>query len=400
MPIESGFSQGAVLITALALASACGTRRPEQPRPQEQIDAVEAPGSRPATPASEEPLPVDQLRLPEGFSIELYTAEVPNARSIAVGPEGVVYVSTREGSRIYAVLDEDGDRRADRVLTIASELDTPNGIAYRDGDLYVAEISRILRLRAIDLQLEEPRPPELVSSVLPYYQHHGWRYIRFGPDGWLYIGVGAPCNLCESEDPIYGSIARMRPDGTGLEVFARGIRNTVGFDWHPSTRELWFTDNGADGMGDDLPPDELNRAAIEGLHFGFPYCHGGDLLDPQFGEGRSCEEFEPPMQKLGPHVAALGMRFYTGEMFPERYREAVIIAEHGSWNRTIPIGYRVMVVRLEGGEAIGYEPLVEGFLDEQTGEAWGRPVDLGVLDDGSLLISDDRAGALYRLSYR
>jgi glucose/arabinose dehydrogenase len=391
------FSHGALLMTALALASACGARRAEQP--QAKQDDVRALGVRPVATERPRELPLDRLRLPEGFSIELYAEDVPRARSIAIGPPGVVYVGTRDSDRVYAVVDEDGDRKADRVLTIASGLDTPNGVAYRDGDLYIAEIGRILRMRAIDLQLDNPRPPELITDVLPYYQHHGWRYIGFGPDSRLYIGVGAPCNVCESDDPIYGSIVRMQPDGRDFEIFAQGIRNTLGFDWHPRTKELWFTDNGADGMGDDIPPDELNRAAVEGLHFGFPHCHGGDLLDPEFGDGRSCDEFEPPRQKLGPHVAALGMRFYTGRMFPQRYREAVIIAEHGSWDRTLPIGYRVMVVRLEGGEAIGYEPLVEGFFDQETGEAWGRPVDVGVLDDGSLLISDDRAGAIYRVSY-
>ncbi|HLT40950.1 MAG TPA: PQQ-dependent sugar dehydrogenase, partial [Enhygromyxa sp.] len=220
-----------------------------------------------------------------------------------------------------------------------------------------------------------------------------------GPDGWLYIGIGAPCNVCESDDPMFASISRIRPDGTGFEVFASGVRNSVGFDWHPASNELWFTDNGRDSLGDDIPPDELNRAPVEGLHFGFPYCHGGELLDPQFGEDRSCEEFVGPVQKLGPHVAALGMRFYDGPMFPARYRNSVIIAEHGSWDRSEPIGYRVMTVLLDADEAYSYEPLVEGFLDPQSGEAWGRPVDVAVLDDGSLLVSDDENGAIYRVTY-
>lgn len=191
----------------------------------------------------------------------------------------------------------------------------------------------------------------------------------------------------------------MRIDGGDVEVFAHGVRNSVGFDWHPDTKELWFTDNGRDRLGDNVPPDELNRAPTAGLHFGYPHCHGQDVLDPEFGEGRSCDEFEPPVQLLGPHVAALGMRFYTGDMFPEQYRGAIIMAEHGSWNRTKPIGYRVMVVPLAGNQPQGYFPLVEGFLDEDSGEAWGRPVDVEVLGDGSLLVSDDEHGALYRVTY-
>jgi glucose/arabinose dehydrogenase len=218
------------------------------------------------------------------------------------------------------------------------------------------------------------------------------------PDGLLYVPVGAPCNICEPDENRYALISRLKADGTGSEVFARGIRNTVGFDWHPVTKELWFTDNGADNLGDDIPPDELNHAPKKGLHFGYPYCHGGDIPDPQFGKKRSCSEFTPPVQKLGPHVAALGMRFYTGSMFPAEYRNQIFIAEHGSWNRSTPIGYRITVVQLENNKAVSYKPFAEGWL--QRGGAWGRPVDVLVMPDGALLVSDDEAGAIYRFTIK
>jgi glucose/arabinose dehydrogenase len=237
----------------------------------------------------------------------------------------------------------------------------------------------------------------VVNDGFPRETHHGWKFIAFGPDGRLYVPVGAPCNVCEREDPRFASIQRMRPDGTGQETFARGVRNTVGFDWDPSTKELWFTDNGRDWLGDDLPPDELNHAPGKGLHFGFPYRHGKEIPDPEFGKKKIREEFVPPAWELGPHVAALGMRFYTGTMFPDKYRGHIFIAEHGSWNRSTPIGYRVTLVRVESGRATGYEVFAEGWLSE--GRAWGRPVDLLVMPDGALLVSDDKAGAIYRISY-
>lgn len=341
------------------------------------------------------------LQLPPGFSIEVYSAEVPNARSLAVGPKGVVFASNRnEGDKVYALVDQNGDHRVDSVKVVASGLDTPNGIAYRDGVLFIAEVGRLLRIDGIDGKLDHPPKPTLVTDQLPKETWHGWRYIKFGPDGWLYMPIGAPCNLCERDDPRFASIARMKADGTGLEVFASGVRNSVGFDWHPQTKELWFTDNGRDELGDDRPGDELNRAAKAGLHFGFPYCHQGDLLDPSFGSGKSCASYEAPARVLGAHVAALGMRFYTGKMFPEKYRNAVIVAEHGSWNRAPKIGYRVMVAQLDGSRVTAYEPLVQGWLNAETDQVSGRPVDVEVLDDGSLLVSDDYRGAVYRVTYR
>ncbi|HET7500371.1 MAG TPA: sorbosone dehydrogenase family protein [Kofleriaceae bacterium] len=345
------------------------------------------------------PPKLDALKLPPGFAIEVYASDVPNARSLALGAPGIVYVSTRRDKRVYAVVDRNRDHKPEKTYTIASGLDTPNGLAYRNGSLYIGQIPRVLRLDGIDTRLANPPRPVVVTDKLPTHEHHGWRYMRFGPDGWLYIAIGAPCNLCKREDPIFATIARMKPEGGPLEIFASGVRNSVGFDWHPETHELWFTENGRDELGNDIPPDELDRAPRAGMHFGFPYCHDGVIRDPEFND-RSCTEFEPPVQALGPHVAALGMRFYTGNMFPPSYKNAIIIAEHGSWNRERKLGFRVMVVRLDGNKAVSYEPLVTGWLDEQTDQAWGRPVDVEVLDDGSLLISDDWKGVLYRVTYK
>jgi glucose/arabinose dehydrogenase len=342
-------------------------------------------------------LPVDEIKLPPGFEISVYAPDVPNARSMTRGAGGTLFVGSRKAGNVYAVLDEDGDYRADRVITIAKGLRMPNGVAFRDGSLYVAEISRILRFDSIEQRLDDPPEPVVVYDDYPTDRWHGWKFIAFGPDGRLYVPVGAPCNVCERADAVYASITRMNPDGTGMEVFAHGIRNTVGFDWHPETEVLWFTDNGRDWMGDNRPPDELNRAPRPGLHFGFPHVHGKDILDPEFGEGHSPEDFALPEQELGPHVAALGMRFYTGDMFPNEYRGQIFIAEHGSWNRSVPIGYRLTTVRVEGDRATDYRVFAEGWL--RGGEAWGRPVDVLVMPDGALLVSDDRSGAVYRISH-
>lgn len=341
---------------------------------------------------------LDRIDLPPGFEIDIYADDVPNARSMALGPEGTLFVGSRTAGRVYAVLDQNKDNKADEVIIIAQGLRMPNGVAIRDGDLYVAEISRVLRYDNIEADLNNPPAPVVINDTFPKDEHHGWKFIRFGPDGMLYVPVGGPCNVCErNDDERYASITRMQPDGTGQEVFARGVRNTVGFDWHPTTEELWFTDNGRDLMGDDVPPDELNHAPEPDMHFGFPFCHGGDVPDPGFGAGRECQEFTPPAMKLGPHVASLGMRFYTGSMFPNLYRNQIFIAEHGSWNRSTPIGYRITLVKLEGNKAVSYEVFAEGWLQGES--AWGRPVDVLVMPDGALLVSDDRAGAIYRISY-
>ena len=341
-------------------------------------------------------LPLNKIRLPDGFEISIYASDVPGARSMAVGPNGTLFVGTRVG-KVYAIVDRNRNNRADEVITVARGLRMPNGVAFRGGALYVGEVSRVLRYDNIEARLSNPPTPVVVNDTFPGDRHHGWKFIRFGPDGQLYVPVGAPCNVCERSDGHYALIMRMNPDGTGLEVFARGVRNTVGFDWHPETKTLWFTDNGRDWLGDDVPPDELNHAPRKGLHFGFPYCHGEDISEPEFGEKHACEEFVPPAMKLGPHVAAIGMRFYTGTMFPDRYRNQIFIAEHGSWNRSTPIGYRVTLVRLEENRAVTYEVFAEGWL--QGNAAWGRPTDVLVMPDGALLVSDDRAGVIYRIVY-
>ncbi len=353
-------------------------------------------GQAPAS--SNQELRLDLIQLPPGFQISVYARGLPGARSMTLGSRGTLFVGTRGEGSVYAVLDQDGDQKAEEVLTLASELNTPNGVVFRDGDLYVAETHRVWRYQDIESHLRSPPQPVLILDNLPEDRRHSWRYIGFGPDGWLYVPVGAPCNACRPADERYASLLRMKPDGAGLEVFARGIRNTVGFDWHPETEELWFTDNGRDWLGDDRPPDELNRATGAGLHFGYPYCHGGDIPDPEFGQERGCQEFTPPARKLGPHVAAIGMRFYTGDMFPEEYRNQIFIAEHGSWNRAEPLGYRLSLVRLEQGQVTAYEVFAEGWL--QGGRPWGRPVDVLVMPDGALLVSDNQAGVIYRITYQ
>jgi glucose/arabinose dehydrogenase len=339
-----------------------------------------------------------RIQLPPGFMIELYATGVPNARSLTLGTSGTVFVGSKRAGNVYALTDNGRHDQAREVITIARGLQEPNGVAFRDGSLYVAEISRVLRYDAIEARLKNVAAPAVVSTDLPLNKYHEWRYIRFGPDGCLYVGVGAPCNVCESTDKRVASILRMRPDGSGMETYALGVRNSVGFDWQPESKEMWFTDNGRDNMGDDIPPDELNYAPRAGMNFGFPYCHGKDIPDPEFGREHSCAEFVAPAWSLPAHVAAIGMRFYGGDMFPQEYRDGIFIAEHGSWNRSVPTGYRVSRVVLDGDRAVQYEPFAQGWL--VGGMHWGRPVDVLVMPDGALLVSDDYAGAVYRISYQ
>ena len=345
-------------------------------------------------------LPLDSIVLPPGFSIELW-ARVDNARQMTLGRHdsmgGTLFVGSMRAGKVHAV-SFGADFKAQRAMLIASGLKLPVGVAYRNGSLYVSAVSRILRYNDIEKHLTDPPTAALVTDKLPGETHHGWKFIAFGPDDKLYIPVGAPCNICEPDPQHYANIMRMNPDGSALEVYSRGVRNSVGFDWQPQSKTLWFTDNGRDLLGDDLPPDELNHAPRSGMDFGYPYCHGGDLPDPDFGAKRRCDEFAAPAQKLGAHVAALGMRFYTGTMFPPQYRNQIFIAEHGSWNRSKKIGYRISLVRLQGDQVVAYEPFASGWLQGET--AWGRPTDVLVLPDGSLLVADDTAGAIYRIIYR
>ncbi|MEC7264672.1 MAG: PQQ-dependent sugar dehydrogenase [Bacteroidota bacterium] len=347
-------------------------------------------------------LPLDRLHLPEGFKIDVYAEGLDGARSMAMGDDGTLFVGTRNEGVVYAVKDTDGDFRGDTTYIIAKDLEQPNGVAFKNGALYVGAVSRLFKYQNIEQQLDNPQEPELIYDDYPGNFHHGWKYIAFGPDDKLYVPVGAPCNVCDSTsvDERFGSITRMDPDGSNREIIAHGVRNTVGFTWHPETGELWFTDNNRDMMGDDTPPGELNRLTEVGQHFGFPFCHGGTVPDPDFGSQRPCSDFVPPVQPLGAHVAALGVKFDTGNMFPASYKGHAFLAEHGSWNRSSKVGYRVSLVKLDGNQPVGYEPFIYGWLDEESQEAFGRPVDLLFLKDGSLLISDDVGDAIYRVTYK
>jgi glucose/arabinose dehydrogenase len=311
-------------------------------------------------------------------------------------------VGNRQEKNVYALVDEDGDGKADSKYVLANDLRMPNGVAVKDGDLYVAEVSRILRFKDIENNLTKPSY-EVVYDGYPEEAHHGWKFIAFGPDGMLYIPVGAPCNICVSEDPIFASITRLDVSKPGAkpEIYAHGVRNSVGMTWHPETKNLWFTDNGRDMLGDDTPDCELNKATSLGQHFGYPYWHAGSIKDPEVGsEGKEASFYTAPEAKLGAHTAPLGLRFYTGDQFPATYKNQLFIAKHGSWNRSTKSGYEVILARLDTtGKVSGQEVMVSGWLDQATQEAWGRPVDVQQLADGSLLISDDVANCIYRLSY-
>lgn len=344
-------------------------------------------------------LHLERLKVPEGFKVEVYARDIKNARSLCYSPEGTLYVGTRSEGGVYALKDTDGDYKADRKFDLLKGGNMPNGVAVKDGDLYIAEVNRILKIKSIESKLANPGTPEVVYDKYPTESHHGWKYIAFGPDGKLYVPVGAPCNICES-DSIYATITRMNPDGTGLEIVQKGIRNSVGFTWHPVTGELWFTDNGRDMMGDDVPECELNFAPRERMDFGYPYCHQGDVPDPEFGSKHPCTDFTPPAAKMGPHTAPLGITFYTGNMFPPEYKNQIFVARHGSWNRSKKSGYDVVIATLDaGGKITGVKPFIEGWLDQDKDDVWGRPVDLEILPDGSMLVSDDFADVIYRVTY-
>jgi glucose/arabinose dehydrogenase len=341
----------------------------------------------------------NNIVLPAGFNIEFYAQSVPGARSLALGTGGVVYVGTRGQGVVYALVDANGDGLADTTWTIAEGLSEPNGVAFWKGALYVAESDRIVRFDSIGNHLDNPPEPVPVYDSFPPAVGHSWKYLAIGPDTMLYVTVGSPFNVGIPDDERCATIMRVRLDGTGGEVFAYGVRNSVGFDWNPFTRALWFTDNGRDWLGDNLPPDELNVAPRPGLNFGYPYRFGKNVLDPDYGiRADPSIVFTPSALDLGPHVAALGMKFYTGSMFPEPYRGRVFIAEHGSWNRVAPIGYRITTALVRGDSASDYSVFAQGWLSGMS--AWGRPVDVLVMPDGALLVSDDKSGAVYRITYR
>ncbi len=340
------------------------------------------------------PIQLDKIKLPPGFKMSVFNEHVPGARSMSYSSKGTLFVGTMEQGKVYAIKD-------DKVYVIAEGLSMPNGVAFHNGSLYVAETSRIIRFDQIEIQLNSAfKPPAkyvVVSDAFPKNENHMWKVMRFSPDGWLYVSVGAPCDSCKKDDPRFGSIMRMKPDGKDLEVFAAGVRNSIGFDWDPDSRDLWFTDNGRDRLGDEVPADKLNHASKPKMNFGFPYCHGGDIPDSTFGKEKPCSEFTPPAQKLPAHVAPLGMRFYSKNLFPKEFQNQIFIAEHGSWNRTKKIGYRVTMVSLKNSKVVGYRDFATGWLQGES--AWGRPVDIELLPSGEMLISDDEAGAIYKITY-
>lgn len=351
------------------------------------------------------PYPLSQLKLPPGFHIAVY-AKVPGARSLTLGKKGVVFVGSRQASKVYAVIPNSSFTRAKKVMVIARGLQWPNGVSYYLGHLYVAEVGRILRLDKVD-----SLNPDLIKTVvlrddLPRNLHHGWRYLWVSPKGKLIVAIGAPCNLCVSKDPRFNTIDSMNLDGSNFKIIATGVRNSVGFDWNPIDHTMWFTDNGRDWLGDNLPPDELNRLSKQNGFFGYPYFYGNGKVDPYYkNEVKNSKQLQhlgktmiKPMALLSAHVAPLGLRFYTGHQFPGDYHNTLFIAEHGSWNRSQKVGYQVIQVILRKHHKPLVKPFVSGWLKGQS--AWGRPVDCLVMPDGSLLISDDAAGLLYRVRYQ
>lgn len=352
-------------------------------------------------PANAADLPLERLRLPDGFSATVF-GEADNARQLALSDSGVLYVGSRRAGKVTALVDRDGDGHAELSRVIAQGLTLPSGLTWRDGDLYVGAVSTIYRFADIDGHLDDPPQPEVILDDLPAETHHGWKYLKFGPDGLLYVPVGAPCNICDPETP-FATILRLDVDAPAeREIVARGVRNSVGFDWDPATGDLWFTDNGRDHLGDEMPPCELNHVSAVGQHFGYPHVHGNGIVDPEYGAaGGNLEAYRQPALALGPHVAPVGMTFYSGQQFPERYRGDVILAEHGSWNRSEaagPIGYRLVHAERDASGELQYEVFVDGWLNED-GTRWGRPADVLTLPDGSLLVADDEAGVVYRISY-
>jgi glucose/arabinose dehydrogenase len=337
--------------------------------------------------------PIDRLKVADGFKIGVYASGIEDARSLTLGKDGIVYVGNRGGDKVYAVLpDKNGDGKADAVKQIAEGLNSPNGVAYKNGDLYIAEISRIRVIRGVEKKLDNKNnKTEIWGPEFPTETHHGWKFIAFGPDGWLYVPVGAPCNVCDKDPNLFAAIHRVSPDGKKRELVAKGVRNTVGFDWNPDTKELWFTENGRDWMGDEIPPCELNVVKKMGAHYGFPHCHG-DVPDPEFGKGKKCADYVAPEHKFPAHSAPLGMRFLRKNT---SLKGKILAAEHGSWNRSTPIGYQVTLIDPKNGKAEA-KPFISGFL--RGSSAWGRPVDIQELEDGSILVSDDKAGAIYRVT--
>ena len=367
----------------------------KQGQPSSMADSTLAPIAQPPAPAQPGEISVDKIKVPAGFKVSLWAHGINNARVMTWGSKGTLFVSSRTAGNVYAVLDRGNTRE---VKVIAKGLNLPNGVAFRDGTLYIAEVSRITKMVGIEDKLDNPPAMEVVYDTLPKDLPHGWKYLAFGPDGKLYFNIGAPCNICMPPD-THANLSRVNPDGTGFEYVAHGVRNSVGFDWHPVTKTLYFATHGRDWLGDDSPSDRFDMVSQKGQHFGFPFCHQGDILDPEFGKGKNCNDYVKPLLKTGPHVAGNGVMFYTGSMFPPEYQNRVFLSQRGSWNRTQKIGFRVMMVTLDAkGGVAKYEPFAEGWL--QGDQIWGRPVYTQQMKDGSLLIADDYAGAIYRVAYQ
>ncbi len=345
------------------------------------------------------PIPVEKLQLPPGFEVSVYASGLETPRQMALADNGVVFVGSMH-DKVYALEPSTDLKKAQKIDVIAKNLNYPNGVAFRDGTLYVAEIQKISAYQDILNHLNQPLLPKIVSTALPDKTWHGFRYIKFGPDGWLYMGIGMPCNTCIQEDKRFGTLSRIslqQPEK--LEVFARGLRNSVGFAWDPDDKSLWFTDNGQDLLGDKLPPEELNRASKADINFGFPFFYGNNVPAPHYDGLNAPKEATPPALELPAHMAPLGMTFYTGHTFPADYHDVIFIALHGSWNRSTKVGYKVIRVNHQGEKVIGYETFMSGWL-EKNEQVWGRPVDVLVMPDGALLISDDMSGVIYRVSYK
>jgi glucose/arabinose dehydrogenase len=388
------------LLVALVIAAGVaqvGAQQPppswKQGQPPSMANSTLSPHAQPPAPKAPGEIPVDKIKLPQGFKAELWAHGIGNARAMTWGDKGTLFVSSRVAGNVYAVVDKGGRRE---VKTIAKGLNMPNGVAFRNGTLYVAEVSRITKMVGIEDKLDNPPAMEVVYDILPRDLPHGWKYLAFGPDGKLYFNIGAPCNICFPPD-THANISRVNPDGTGFEYVAHGVRNSVGFDWHPVTKSLYATVHGRDWLGEDAPNDTFIHIAKKGLHFGYPFCHQGDIPDPVHNAGHACSEFSAPLLKMGPHVANNGVHFYRGSMLPDAYKNVAFIAERGSWNRTQQNGYRVVMVKLDAGQAPKHEVFAEGWADGKS--FWGRPVYLTEMKDGSLLLSDDYTGAIYRISY-
>jgi glucose/arabinose dehydrogenase len=395
MPAPAAPAPAATPAPAPAAAPAIPPGSPLFGRPNSESAAKLAPVAPPPIPTAAEKLPLDKLKVPAGFKVEVYASGIANARSLREGDKGTVFVGARLVDKVSAIVNKDGKRT---VKVIASGLHRPNGLAFKDGTLYIAELSKISKIDNIEDNLDNPPKPTMIYDDLPKDEAHGWKFIAIGPDNKLYIPVGQPCNNCLPPD-THAQIRRIGLDGKGMEVVARGVRNTVGFDWHPTSKEMYFTDNGRDWMSEDVPEDELNRITKVGQHFGAPFCYQGNVLDAELGWGKSCSDYEKPISLMGPHSAALGMRFNTSAKFPAKYKNTIFVARHGSWNRSKKVGGDVVAVQLDDkGNVKSVEPFMTGFLGADNNYV-ARPVDVLFMKDGSMLVSDDFNGAVYRVSY-